>query len=117
MNKEIKKTWTRQAVEILLDTNAKAVEILILHLFDRQTQVEKSVESTRVLNYTGFCAHDAKILTSFAKQIKRGYRLTTNQLVICRKRNRCGQHRLGKYYRQICELIEAKEATKAGQTA
>lgn len=105
-------TWTRVKIEHLLDTNPTAVEKLVVNLFNRQTEFEQRDEQAVMLNNRGFNHTDAPILTSFAKQILRGRRLSDRQLTFCRARNATGKHRLGKYYRQVVEMIEAKSRAR-----
>lgn len=54
-------TWTPEKIENLLRANPKAVEKAILAIYDRQTQAEKSAQTTLVHNRIGFsAAHDKR---------------------------------------------------------
>lgn len=107
---EAKQKWDRARLNDLLLSNDRAVERALIVLFDRQTSEEKATETTRVLNNRGFTAADAEILSSLAKQVRRGRTLTSRQLGICRKLGKNGVCRLARYHRQLLEEIAAKEA-------
>lgn len=54
-------------------------------IFEYQTASEQETESTRLYNGVGFTGSDAKILSSFAKQINRGKSLSEKQNYILKK--------------------------------
>lgn len=72
--------------------NNLMVERSLLILYSRQTLAERAEETTAENNGMGFNGCDAKLLTSFAKQIKtnkygyaEGARLSRKQLTWARK--------------------------------
>lgn len=66
----------------------------LLLLFDNQTNSEQASGTTNRLNGVGFTSSDAKILSSFTRQIQRGRSLSVNQ-------ERYATGKLPKYWRQI----------------
>ncbi len=79
-------TWTRRA---------------ILALYEHQTDDEKNSELTKENNSRGFNSFDATFLSSIAKQLLAGRRLSEKQLVASRKA-------LRKYSGQLLRIAEAK---------
>jgi hypothetical protein len=100
---------TREAFINLLNTNDRAVERALLVLLARQERVEQEAETTKFRNDRGFTQADARIMTSMAKQVQRGHRLTERQLAFLRNRKTDGRFpgRIQKYTRQLLE--EAKQ--------
>lgn len=102
------KTWTPEMITQLLRDSTKMIERSILVLYSRQTEAEQSAEATMGTNHMGFTGADAKLLTSFAKQIKastypEGQRLSPRQL-------HCARKKLPKYAKQLSTYIKNKEA-------
>jgi len=97
--------WTKEAVQDLLSADKYALERAILAIYARQTRDEKSTEATWILNDAGFDAYDARLLSSFAKQIlsntdyPKGKRLSPKQFRIAKKR-------MMKYHRQLLEIAK-----------
>ena len=99
------RTWTVDEIKALLQRSDDAVARGVVRIFEFQTADEKNSENTQYDNGIGFSAVDAKIMSSFAKQImvhQRGggkYRfpLSPKQLAIARTR-------IVKYARQLCEI-------------
>jgi len=90
-----------------------AVERAVLVLYARQTTDEQFLETTNESNSVGFNGTDAKILSSFARQIldnrgnwPNGKRLSPKQMGMARRK-------VQKYTRQLLEEAEAKQARKA----
>lgn len=122
------KVHTSESIKALLETSSKAVEKGILVIYDRQTQDEKSTESTNHQNGVGFSGVDAEILSSFAAQILRkqgrgqalGTCLSEKQMAIAKKK-------IARYSRQLAEVANEKlgltskesikEALKAAKVA
>lgn len=92
----------REKVKVLLLTNDKAVLRAIIAIYNRQTEDEKTQDSTKHENYIGFCANDAPIMSLYAKQIQQYGGLTKEQLVIARKR-------ISRYTRQLADLADLYE--------
>ena len=63
--------WARRALEVL---------------FDHQTADEQATGETVHHNKVGFSRFDAEILSSFARQVKDGRRLSERQMTIAHKR-------------------------------
>lgn len=77
---EEQKVWKKEEIKSLLETYQNAVEKGIKTLFKLQTRDEQSTDNTRHNNGVGFSAVDAHILSSYAKQLNEGRRLTNRQL-------------------------------------
>lgn len=73
----------------------------ILALYARQTQDEQATEATLEHNERGFTGGDARMLTSFARQILYGKTLTPKQLAVAYRK-------LPKYARQLWEVGQAQ---------
>lgn len=104
-----KRTWTEQEITDLLARSDKAVERALLRLYERQTAYEQSAERTNDENGVGFGAFDAEIFTSFAKQLLKGWHLSSKQLAICRKPFGKNSQipRIAKYRKQLLEVANA----------
>ena len=61
------KTWTRDEIDSLLQTNDIAVMRAIVRLFEMQTEDEKVTADAKNLNARGFNAADAKAGTRMAR--------------------------------------------------
>lgn len=101
---------TPEYVRALIETNSLAVERALLVLLSRQTEGEQQAEATLGNNKMGFTGCDAKILTSFAKQIKAstypaGRRLSPKQLALARRK-------LLKYAKQLATYANNKYAVQ-----
>jgi hypothetical protein len=99
---------TRESLSNLLLTNDRAVERALVALFERQTEGEQVTNATRVSNGVGFSMLDADIFSSFAKQVQtRGF-LSPKQLEVCRKLNKAGTPRIGKYWAQLADIAKER---------
>src|SRR5688572_13303647 len=112
--------WDRDSINALLDRSDVAVERALLRLYERQTDAEQSAERTVVHNSVGFTALDGAIFSSFAQQIlssrrPEGYRLSPRQIAICRKRDARGVMKLGKYWKQLAEVIVSRQPVSAAK--
>jgi hypothetical protein len=98
--------WTKERVQELLKVSDKAVARAILALYSRQTASEQAGEQTDVENGVGFNKIDAPFLSSIAKALPRyNNHMTERQLRTARKM-------LPKYWRQLCEIANEREAQK-----
>lgn len=95
--------YTKEQIKTMLATNDKAVARGVLAIYAYQTAVEQASESTQQDNGVGFNGADAKILSSFAKQLQRGWNLSAKQLYIARQR-------MMKYAGQLTKIANAKGA-------
>ena len=75
----------------------------ILAIYERQTADEQTQEQTRYSNGIGFGATDAEILSSFAKQLLKGWTLSAKQMQVAR---RC----MAKYSGQLARIVREKHA-------
>lgn len=75
-------------------TNPQALKQVLLYLYQFQTPIEQQADVTVELNGKGFNHVDAEILSSFAKQVLKGYELTPKQYNILKLR-------LPKYHSQF----------------
>jgi hypothetical protein len=106
-------TPNRESITALLARNDNAVERALLVLFDRQTADEQMTDATRQHNGRGFTAFDAEIFSSFAKQVRQGRTLSPKQLALARKPDKFGNPRIARYWSQLLEAAEAKQAATA----
>lgn len=97
----------REKVQKLLMENNKAVLRGIIAIYNRQTMDEKVAESTKQRNHQGFCAHDAPLLSLYAKQILQYGGLSPQQLNIARDR-------IIRYTKQLADIAEIKERKNHG---
>ena len=82
-----------------LSTDRKWMERGLIILFDQQTTDEQTRRFTDNSNGVGFNKPDAKLLSSFAQQIKDGKTLSSNQLIYL-------QRKLPKYWRQLYNVSD-----------
>jgi hypothetical protein len=73
-------------IKTMLGSDAKWATRAIVRLFELQTADEQMAEVTAVHNGQGFNGTDAKILSSFAKQVLAGRTLSPKQLNIAFKK-------------------------------
>lgn len=105
---------------LLRDDNVgmHAIGRALVHLFNRQTDDEKDVNSTKYHNNRGFTGADAFRGTVTAKYYLKHHKLLDWQIDYWRARNKRGTMRLGKYYAQILEEAnKKKEASNDTQTS
>ena len=99
---------SKDSIKALLAKSDAAVERALVVLAARQTSDELAGLTTRHTNNRGFSKFDAEIFTSFANRIKRGQRLTMSQLAVCRRADKRGHSRIGKYAGQLLDEANAK---------
>ncbi len=80
------KSWDKEKIKILLQTNNKAVGKALVALLNLQTSEEQRYSDTHIYNNVGFNKCDAKILTSMATWYKRTGMLTPKQTLVARKK-------------------------------
>lgn len=90
MNNEVRKGY----IKFKLSSDERWIKKGLLLLFDHQTNEEQRCETTNKTNGVGFTSSDAKLLSSFSKQLHRGKTLSLNQIRFAKKK-------LPKYWRQI----------------
>jgi hypothetical protein len=81
------KKWTKEEVKAKLESDDKWLVRGLLAIHARQTEEEKTTETTKEQNGTGFNSVDANILTDLVNQYKRtnGY-LSVRQIALIRKK-------------------------------
>lgn len=97
-------TWKKDEIkEKLMMGDVRWIERAVIAIFNKQTENEKEVESTNMRNNVGFTGADAKILTSFAKQLLRNKNrhLSDKQLAIAKRR-------IVKYAGQLAKIANGK---------
>lgn len=82
----------------------------LLIIYDFQTEDEKVDDETKVYNNVGFSGVDAKILSSFAKQLHEKFYLSPKQMTLTRKKMR-------KYINQIIKLLNSNQISKNMDTS
>lgn len=103
---------TKEYIVHLLETNDKAVGRALLVLLNRQTAVEQACQRTEAVNGRGFTGFDAKIGTSMAQQFQRKGKLSDAQVAVWRKKDKRGNMKIAKYWKQLIEAAEEKAAQK-----
>ena len=104
------KTWTREAIIALLDTNDQAVGRALVQLAARQTADERVQETTKYQNGRGFKPCHARMGTSMTDFFTRNGYLSPKQVAYWRRREATGNTRIGCYARQLLECVEEKAA-------
>jgi len=87
-----------------------AIGRALVHLFNRQTEDEKEIATTKHHNMKGFTGADGRRGVITAKYYLKHRKLLDWQIEYWLERNRRGTTRLGKYYRQIAEEAKRKAA-------
>ena len=94
----MEKTWTITEIkEKLVAGKPEWIERAVIAIFEKQTIDEQSAETTSHKNGIGFNGVDAFILSSFAKQLKKGRHLSTKQFAIAQKK-------MPKYAKQLVRI-------------
>ena len=102
MEATTKKTkWTVDEIKNTLKTNDRAVVRGVYRIFQLQTSMEQSSETTHNDNGVGFSAYDAKFLTSLAKQVRDRGTLTDNQILFARPK-------IIKYAKQLTRIANGE---------
>lgn len=105
-------TFTREKfVELITredEVGMHAVGRALVHLFKRQTEAERQVNTTAVHNMRGFTPADARLGSIAAKYYIKNKKLLDWQIAQWLKPNAKGSLRLEKYHRQIAEEVSAK---------
>ena len=95
MFKELKTKKDRTAyIREMLATDASWALRGMLRIYERQTEDEKVSEDTRHDNGVGFTGSDASLLSSYAKQVKAGRKMSEKQMKYIYKK-------MPKYARQL----------------
>jgi hypothetical protein len=107
-------TFTREKfVELITredEVGMHAIGRALVHLFKRQTEAEREVNTTAVHNMRGFTPADARVGSITAKYYIKNKKLLDWQIAQWLDANAKGRLRLEKYYRQIAEEVSAKSA-------
>lgn len=98
------RTWTKEEIKNLLQTNDTMLCRSLKVLYSYQTEDEKYCRDTITRNGMGFNGTDAKFLSSCAEfYIKNGF-LTNNQKVIVRKK-------MLKYSNQLTKIANMQKVS------
>ena len=95
------KVWTDNEIIHLLVNNNRAVDRAVMAIYNRQTESEKSVGDTRILNGIGFSGADAKLGTYYARWIMSGRNLSGRHLEKARGM-------MIKYRKQLAEIANSR---------
>lgn len=79
-----RKVWTEGEILTLICTNPHAVGRAMVALYNRQTESEKSTDSTRENNGRGFASCDARLGSYYARWVLAGKTLTGGHLLKAR---------------------------------
>lgn len=99
------KIWAEDDIARLIQNNEKVLYSSLKHLYDCQTDAEKSVGNTQEHNGVGFSAYDAPFLSAMVKSLEKWGHLTNGQ-----KEKTIPI--LVKYRKQITKLANEYEAKK-----
>ena len=102
------KNAIKEQILHLLATNDKAVARALVLLTARQTYDEREQETTRHSNMRGFRPCHARVGTNMAKFFQRNGYLTEKQIAYWRKPMKNAPMKIGIYWAQLAEEIEAK---------
>lgn len=85
--------WTKERIWQGIENSQTWLEKAILTLYDRQTDLEKSIDCTYAENGIGFNGIDANYFSYLAKWIQSGRHLSGEHLARAKKRIKkyCGQ--------------------------
>ena len=111
---------SKEAIQALLlrndDIGMNAVGRALVALNRRQTSVERSIQATTVHNAQGFTPSDARIGTSMAEFYAKAGKLTPKQVAYWQEsRTPSGRPRIVKYWKQLIEVANEKQARKQAQ--
>ena len=98
------KTWKKDEIkEKLVNGDRVWIERAVIAIFNKQTAAEQTIEATNRTNGVGFTGADAKILSSFAKQLlkNKNRHLSEKQFAIAKKR-------IAKYANQLTKIANGK---------
>ena len=79
------KTWNREEINEMLETNPRAVGRAMVALFNRQTEDEKRANDTKHSNGRGFAGYAARSGSYYAHWVLKGRTLTGRHLTKARK--------------------------------
>jgi len=102
--------YTKEDIAAKLQSNPKWLKAGIIAIFNRQTEDEKSSESTNKDNAKGFTGCDAKFGSGLAKILLAGYTLTPNQEERAKKM-------MKKYAGQLLKVAKEKAALTSSAAA
>ena len=91
--------WNKETIHALLDKSDAAVARAIHAIYLRQTDTEKSYDTTIEHNGVGFNSRDAEFLSSLARGYEHYGTLTKRQTV-------SGRKTVKKYWRQLVEIAK-----------
>lgn len=104
--KKITKIETTTYFKKMLSTSTKWAVAGMVKIYEYQTADEQNTEETHESNGVGFSHCDANILTSFSKQVGRGWNLSPKQMALVFKK-------MPKYARQLIEHADTEKVNKA----
>lgn len=92
--------WTAQRIKEMMLKHDKALYTGLVKIYSQQNNEEQAFNATLCENGQGFNSCDANILSSMAKQIIKGYKLSPKQLDIARTK-------MPKYANQLLRMLRA----------
>ena len=109
-------TVTRKSLTELImredEVGMHAIGRALVHLFRRQTEAERDMNTTCVENMRGFTGADGRRGALTAKYYIKHKQLLDWQMEIWRRPNKNGVPRLAKYWAQINEEAQKKASAK-----
>ena len=98
---KVTKAQIQNFVKAKLSSDQVWAKRALLRIYEYQTEDEKMAEETELNNGVGFTGVDGKILSSFAKQLKRTGSLSPKQTVLLMKK-------MPKYWAQIVKISDTE---------
>jgi len=102
--------YSKEDMKKLLETRDDAVVRAIVVLYTYQTTEEQKCKQTMLYNNVGFNGADSKILSSFAEQINKGYKLSPKQMNLAKRK-------IMKYAGQLAKIANEKWRKEEGLVA
>lgn len=99
--------WTPERVLALMANNDTELCKCVVAIYKRQTKSEQEQYATGVWNGVGFNKFDAKILTSFAKQILANRR-KGNARLLSPKQIEVARRKMTKYAKQLAKIANGE---------
>jgi len=100
--------WSEEFIYSRISNDNDFVLWSLLKLYERQTGSERLCKKTFQRNGCGLDAIDAPILSAIAEAAIAEGGLSSEQLAVCRAPQRNGKSRIGKYQRQIRDLLSGE---------
>lgn len=92
------KTYTKDEIINMLDTNDKAVTRAVIAIYNRQTPSEQVIKDTKESNNIGFNSADARLLSYYAEYA------INNKCLLSGKHLNQARNKIKKYWKQLLNI-------------